>query len=102
MLSEYAKKLRESHALQEQKELGVVYAQCEKLGCSQDFVKSFIARAELFPMKQTLAFLERKDTNSENLKRWSALLCTLIEQKPESEKRSEWKRCLKVIGNERR
>lgn len=102
MLNEYVKRLIEEHAAQEQKELGGVYVQCEKLGCSRYFVKSFITRAELFPMKQTLAFLERKDTNSENLKRWSALLCALIEQKPESEKQSEWKRCLKVIGNERR
>lgn len=52
-------------------------------------------------MKQTLAFLENKDANGENLKRWSTLICTLIEQKPESEKKHEWKRCLKVIGDER-
>nr|DAW55724.1 MAG TPA: hypothetical protein [Caudoviricetes sp.] len=52
-------------------------------------------------MKQTLSFLENKDANGENLKRWSTLICTLIEQKPESEKKREWKRCLKVIGDER-
>lgn len=101
MLSEYAKKLREGHALQEQIELGAVYAQCEKLDCSRNFVKSFIARAELFPMKQTLSFLENKGANGENLKRWNVLISALIEQKPESEKQSEWKRCLKVIENAR-
>lgn len=101
MLSEYTKKLRERHVLQEQRELGAVYAQCEKLGCSQDFVKSFIARAELFPMKQTLSFLENKGANCENLKRWNVLISVLIEQKSESKKQSEWKRCLKVIENAR-
>ena len=101
MLSEYAKKLRERHALQEQIGLGAVYVQCEKLGCSRDFVKSFIARAELVPMKQTLSFLENKGANGENLKRWNVLISALIEQKPESEKQSEWKRCLKVIENAR-
>lgn len=101
MLTEYAKMLHEKHAAQERKELGAVYAQCEKLGCSRHFAKFFITRAELFPMKQTLAFLENKDANSENLKRWSALICALIEQKPESAKNREWKRCLKVLGNER-
>ncbi len=101
MLSEYAKKLHERHALQEQREFGAVYAQCEKLGCSLDFVKSFIARAELFPMKQTLSFLENKGVNGENLKQWNVLISVLIEQKSESKKQSEWKRCLKVIGNER-
>ena len=100
-MSEYAKKLREKNALQENRDLGAVFAKCEKLGCSRDFVKSFISRAELLPMKQTLAFLENKDANGENLKRWSTLICTLIEQKPESEKKREWKRCLKVIGDER-
>ena len=101
MLSEYAKKLHERHALQEQREFGAVYAQCEKLGCSRDFVKSFIARAEFFPMKQTLSFLENKGVNGENLKQWNVLISVLIEQKSESKKQSEWKRCLKVIGNER-
>ena len=52
-------------------------------------------------MKQTLAFLENKGANGENLKRWSALISALVEQKPESEKKSEWKRCLKVLSNER-
>ena len=93
--------MRERHALQERRELGAVYAKCEKLGCSRDFAKSFIARAELFPMKQTLAFLENKGVNGENLKQWNVLVSVLIEQKSESEKQSEWKRCLKVIGNER-
>ena len=101
MLSEYAKKLHERHALQEQREFGAVYAQCKKLGCSRDFVKSFIARAELFPMKQTLSFLENKGVNGENLKQWNVLISVLIEQKSESKKQSEWKRGLKVIGNER-
>lgn len=101
MLTEYIKKLHEKHAAQEQKELGAVYAQCEKLGCSRHFAKSFITRAELFPMKQTLAFLENKGANGENLKQWSTLISVLIEQKPESEKKSEWTRCLKVLSNER-
>lgn len=101
MLTEYAKKLREKHAVQEQQELGAVYAKCEKFGCPRHFVKSFITRAELFPMKQTLAFLENKDANGENLKRWSALIYALVEQKTESEKKSEWKRCLKVLSDER-
>lgn len=100
-MSEYVRKFKEKHVVQAQKETGAVAAQCEKLGCPQNFVKSFITRAELFPMKQTLAFLENKGVNAENLERWNVLLSVLIEQNSKSEKQAEWKRCIKALKNER-
>lgn len=80
--------------------MGAVYSECEKRGCSRDFVKSFDTRAELFPMKQTLAFLENKETNNKHLKQWDIFLQVLIEMKPEHQKYEEWKRSVKVLHNE--
>lgn len=89
--------LRENLKAQEENKLGAVYAACEKQGCSRDFVKAFITRAELWPMKQTLSFVEYK----RRVEEWEILLRVLIEQKPTSGKHDEWERCLKVLKNER-
>lgn len=88
---------RERIRAQEENKLGAVYAACEKQGCSRDFVKAFITRAELWPMKQTLSFVEYK----RHVKDWEILLRVLIEQNPISGKLDEWERCLKVLKNER-
>ena len=82
---------RERIRAQEENKLGAVYAACEKQGCSRDFVKAFITRAELWPMKQTLSFVEYK----RHVEDWE------IEQNPISGKLDEWERCLKVLKNER-
>jgi hypothetical protein len=88
---------RERIRAQEENKLGAVYAACEKQGCSRDFVKAFITRAELWPMKQTLSFVEYK----RHVEDWEILLRVLIEQNPISGKLDEWERCLKVLKNER-
>ena len=88
---------RERIRAQEENKLGAVYAACEKQGCSRDFVKAFITRAELWPMKQTLSFVEYK----RHVEDWEILLRVLIEQNPISGKLGEWERCLKVLKNER-
>ena len=88
---------RERIRAQEENKLGAVYAACEKQGCSRDFVKAFITRAELWPMKQTLSFVEYK----RHVEDREILLRVLIEQNPISGKLDEWERCLKVLKNER-
>ena len=99
-MSEFVKSLRARIADQEEQRMGDVYSECEKRGCSRYFAKSFCTRAELFPMKQTLSFLENKPVNKEHLKQWEIFVQVLIEKKPEHEKCEEWKRSIKVLHNE--
>lgn len=92
--------IREKLKEQEENRMGKVYAECERRGCARAFAESFIARAELYPMKQTLAFLESNATHEDHIKQWNILILVLIEQKPTSGKHDEWERCLKVLKNE--
>lgn len=77
--------------------MNAVYAECEKRGCPSNFARAFDTRAELFPMKQTLSFLENKAANLERLKQWGIFLQVLIEKKADHEKCEEWKRCLEAL-----
>lgn len=92
--------LRKKLKAQEENRMGKVYAECERRGCARAFAESFITRAELYPMKQTLAFLENKTVHEEHLKQWGILILVLIAQKPTAGKHDEWERCLKVLKNE--
>lgn len=92
--------MREQIAEQEEQRMGVVYSECERRGCSRYFAKAFCTRAELFPMKQTLSFLENRQENKDRLKQWEIFMQVLIEKKPEHEKCGEWRRCIKVLHNE--
>lgn len=97
MLSNYTNELKRRHKEQEQKRIGEIYILCIDRGCKESFLKAFESRAELYPMKQTLAFMEKKAANDEYLKQWSIFIQTLAEKKPESVMLREWKQCLEIM-----
>lgn len=93
----FTEELRMRHADQENKRIGDVYAECERRGCTRSFITAFNTRIELFPMRQTLAFLERKDSFSKELKQWKIYLQVLVDLRPDHEKYDEWKQAIKEM-----
>ena len=94
----------EKSRLREEERMGAVYAECEKRGCDCDFARSFDARAEFYPMKQTLSFFEipiSEERRAKCLKLWEIFLQVLIEKKPQHEKRAEWESCIALIQKKR-
>ena len=97
MMSKFTEELKIRHTNHENKRVGDIYAECERRGCTKSFLESFNTRAELYPMNQTLAFLERKDRFSEELKQWKIYLQVFVDLRPDHEKIDEWKRALKEL-----
>lgn len=95
-MSEFTKKLKKSHADSENKQYEDIISECKRLGCGRDFVMAFQTRMNMFPMRQTEAFLH-DCTDKRLLKYWITYLEVMIRLRPEHIKHSEWVQCLAKI-----
>ena len=96
MMSEFFEKLKKRHADSENKQYGDIISECEKLGCGRDFVMAFQTRMNMFPMRQTEAFMH-DCTGNRLLQYWTIYLEGMIRLRPEHTKHSEWVQCLSKI-----
>lgn len=87
----------------ENKRIGDIYAECQRLGVQMRFLQAFDTRAWLFPVEQTRAFIDAKarhtrafDADSA-LEQWGTYLRVLIKKRPEHEKVAEWEKALAML-----
>lgn len=92
-------KWKERHKEQEERRIGEIYRECERRGCSHDFLVSFDTRIWLYPMKQTLSFLDNPKEFSDKIRQWKIYLEVLIEKRPQDKMSGEWVKSLREIDN---
>ena len=87
----------------EEKRVGDIYSECVKRGCTEGFLKTFDTRIWLYPLNQTISFLDviNKHGNNynteERLKQWEIYLKVILEKRPNHEKADEWREALKLL-----
>lgn len=96
MLNKYAEAMKNRLIDQENDKYRDIYTECEKRGCPITFARAFNTRAEMFPMKQTLSFIELKD--DDNLVLWRTYLEVLQELRYTHPKIEEWGESLMIIN----
>lgn len=102
-MSKFSEELKKKHLDQENRRIGDVYTECEKRGCKRSFLEAFNTRIELYPMKQTLTFLDllKQDKEvDEKVRQWRIYLQVLIELRPNHEKHDEWEKALENLEND--
>lgn len=96
MLSKFVDELKKRHKEQEQKRIGDIYAECIDKGCKESFLKAFDGRIWTYPVEQTYAFLDMKDS-VDKLRQWEIYLRVILEKRPNHEKADEWKEALRLL-----
>ena len=103
MLSKFTDEIKKRNDEQEQRRIGDIYSECIRRGCKEDFLKAFDGRIWLYPVEQTVAFLDSRNDAKEAasvdnlLKQWKIYLQVIVDKRPNHQKANEWEKALKML-----